>query len=191
MNWKRLVLPVAVLSILVFSGSAFAAEFKADMAVETAGETITSKVYVSGSLMRQETKIPGGGVNISIFDGARGIMYVLMPEEKMYMEFPNDQMVLGDEDIEKKLSGEADLKKIGTETIDGYQCDKYEVIYKDPDMRDMDSSVVWVARKLNFPIKGVSEGKDGTVIVTYKNIEEEAIDRSLFEIPKDYKKFSF
>ncbi|HOR54853.1 MAG TPA: DUF4412 domain-containing protein, partial [Synergistales bacterium] len=67
----------------------------------------------------------------------------------------------------------------------------YEVIYKDPDMRDMDSSVVWVARKLNFPIKGVSEGKDGTVIVTYKNIKEEAIDRSLFEIPKDYNKFSF
>ena len=83
-NWKRLVLPVAVLSILIFSGSAFAAEFKADMAVETGGETITSKVYVSGSLMRHETKIPGGGVNISIFDGARGVMYVLMPEEKMF-----------------------------------------------------------------------------------------------------------
>jgi hypothetical protein len=83
------------------------------------------------------------------------------------------------------------LKKIGTETVEGYQCDKYEVIYKNPEMRAIiESSVVWVARKLNFPIKGISQGENGQVVMTCKNISEEIIDKSLFEVPKDYSKFS-
>ena len=191
MNVKRLGLALYVIALLFFSSPGFAAEFKADMTMETSGETITSKVFVSGSLMRQETEIPGGGTNISIIDGTRGLMFVLIPGEKMYMEFPNNQMILGDEDIEKKLSDDADLKKIGTETVEGYQCDKYEVIYKNSEMWAMESSVVWVARKLNFPIKGISQGKNGQVVMTCKNISEEIIDQSLFEVPKDYSKFSY
>lgn len=182
---------LSVVVALTLSCSAFAAEFQADMKMEGGEETVTGKVFVSGSIMRQEMEVPGAGKSISIVDGAKNIMYVIMPQEKMYMEFPNEQIVLGDEDIEDWLSDDADLKKIGTETIEGYKCDKYEVTYKDPERQAMGSSVIWIARKLNFPIRGITEGEDGKVTVTYTNIREGSLDKALFEIPKDYQKFSF
>jgi len=191
MSKRRMGLFLSVVVALTFSCSAFAAEFQADMKMEGGEETVTGKVFVSGSIMRQEMEVPGAGKSISIVDGAKNIMYVIMPQEKMYMEFPNEQIVLGDEDIEDWLSDDADLKKIGTETIEGYKCDKYEVTYKDPERQAMGSSVIWIARKLNFPIRGITEGEDGKVTVTYTNIREGSLDKALFEIPKDYQKFSF
>ena len=191
MSKRRMGLFLSVVVALTLSCSAFAAEFQADMKMEGGEETVTGKVFVSGSIMRQEMEVPGAGKSISIVDGAKNIMYVIMPQEKMYMEFPNEQIVLGDEDIEAWLSDDADLKKIGTETIEGYKCDKYEVTYKDPERQAMGSSVIWIARKLNFPIRGITEGEDGKVTVTYTNIREGSLDKALFEIPKDYQKFSF
>lgn len=191
MSKRRMGLFLSVVVALTLSCSAFAAEFQADMKMEGGEETVTGKVFVSGSIMRQEMEVPGAGKSISIVDGAKNIMYVIMPQEKMYMEFPNEQIVLGDEDIEDWLSDDADLKKIGTETIEGYKCDKYEVTYKDPERQAMGSSVIWIARKLNFPIRGITEGEDGKVTVTYTNIKEGPQDKALFEIPKDYQKFSF
>ncbi|HOI81222.1 MAG: DUF4412 domain-containing protein [Thermovirgaceae bacterium] len=191
MSKRRMGLFLSVVVALTLSCSAFAAEFQADMKMEGGEETVTGKVFVSGSIMRQEMEVPGAGKSISIVDGAKNIMYVIMPQEKMYMEFPNEQIVLGDEDIEDWLSDDADLKKIGTETIEGYKCDKYEVTYKDPERQAMGSSVIWIARKLNFPIRGITEGEDGKVTVTYTNIREGSLDKALFEIPKDYQKFSF
>ncbi len=182
---------LSVVAVLALSCSAFAAEFQADMKMEGGGETAQGKVFVSGSLMRQEMEVQGAGKSISIIDGAKNVMYVIMPQEKMYMEFPNEQIVLGDEDIEEWLSDEADLDNIGTETIEGYKCDKYEVTYKDPERQAIGNSVIWIARKLNFPIKGVTEGEDGKLILTYTNIKEGPQDASLFEIPGDYQKFSF
>jgi outer membrane lipoprotein-sorting protein len=191
MSKRRLILFLSVVVVMTLSCSAFAAEFQADMKMEGGEETVIGKIFVSGSLMRQEMDVPGGGKSIGIVDGAKNIMYVIMPQEKMYMEFPNAQIVLGDEDIEGWLSDEADLKKIGTETIEGYKCDKYEVNYKDPDRQAMGSSVIWIAQKLNFPIRGVTEDEDGKVTVTYTNIKEGPQDKALFEIPKDYQKFAF
>lgn len=191
MSKRRMGLFLSVVVALTLFCSAFAAEFQADMKMEGGEETVTGKVFVSGSIMRQEMEVPGAGKSISIVDGAKNIMYVIMPQEKMYMEFPNEQIVLGDEDIEDWLSDDADLKKIGTETIEGYKCDKYEVTYKDPERQAMGSSVIWIARKLNFPIRGITEGEDGKVTVTYTNIREGSLDKALFEIPKDYQKFSF
>ncbi len=191
MKSRGLSLAAAVLSLVVIPFAASAAHFQADMIMDGGGEKVTGKVFVSGNLMRQEMKVPGGEVGISIIDGAKNIMYVIMPQEKMYMEFPNEQIILGDRDVEDLLGEEADLKKLGTETVEGYKCDKYEVAYRDPERQKMGNSVIWIAQKLNFPIKGITDGEQGKITVLYTNIKEGPQDASLFEIPKDYQKFAF
>jgi len=191
MNRKCLSLAIVAFLICVLPLAAAAAQFQADMTMDGGGEKVTGKVFVSGSIMRQEMQVPGGEVGISIIDGVKNVMYVLITQEKMYMEFPNENIVLGDRDVEELLADEADLKKLGTETVEGYKCDKYEVTYKDPERQKMGNSVIWIAQKLNFTIKGVTDGEQGKITVLYTNIKEGPQDASLFEIPKDYQKFAF
>ncbi len=145
MNRKCLSLAIVAFLICVLPLAAAAAQFQADMTMDGRGEKVAGKVFVSGSIMRQEMQVPGGEMGISIIDGVKNVMYVLITQEKMYMEFPNENIVLGDRDVEELLADEADLKKLGTETVEGYKCDKYGVTYKGPrkaedgELRHLDS----------------------------------------------------
>ncbi|MDO9509339.1 MAG: DUF4412 domain-containing protein [Thermovirgaceae bacterium] len=188
MRKRSLILLVAVMLAFALAGGAFAAQFQADMTMDGMGQKVTGKVYVKGELMRQEINTPLGK-SITIIDGVKDTTYVLMPNEKMYMEMSNEQLVFAEsETIEEKLGDEADVRKVGTETIEGYKCDKYEVKYKDTAMGE---SAMWFSQKLNYPLKGITKTSEGTMTFTYTNIKEGSVDAGLFVIPPGYKKFSY
>jgi len=188
MRRRSLFLVISLLFVLAVAGCALASQFQADMTMDGIGQKVTGKIFVKGESMRQEMNTTMGE-SIAIFDGPKDVMYVIMPDQKMYMEMPNDQQViLGEaESIEEALGDEAEVNKIGTESIKGYKCDKYDIKYKDPDMGD---SLLWVSRKLNFPLKAVTKTSGGTVTVVYSNIKEGLVDSALFQIPSGYQKLS-
>jgi len=110
-------------------------------------------------------------------------MQMLQPEQKMYFEMqtPEAGIVKTDEVLDKI----ADKKHMGTEKVNGYKCDKYEIIYHDRSLGKMSQ---WFSKKLNYPIKIIYNGPQGEMVVEYKNIKQGKVDSSLFEIPPGYEK---
>ncbi len=78
----------------------------------------------------------------------------------------------------------AKMKQVGTETVNGYACDKYEttITHQGKPMKVF----TWVATDLGVPIKIVSE--DGSFSIEYKDIKPGQVADSMFEVPQDYKK---
>jgi outer membrane lipoprotein-sorting protein len=169
-------------ALLVFSSVALSAEFSADLIQKTAGMTTKGKVYIKGNKMRMEMETPAGK-SINLMDIGTGLMQMLQPEQKMYFEMqtPEAGVVKTDDALDKI----ADKKHVGTEKVNGYKCDKYEIIYHDRSLGKMSQ---WFSKKLNYPIKIIYNGPQGEMVVEYKNIKQGKVDSSLFEIPPGYEK---
>ncbi len=169
-------------ALVVFSSVALSAEFSADLIQKTAGMTTKGKVYIKGNKMRMEMETPAGK-SINLMDIGTGLMQMLQPEQKMYfeMETPEAGVVKTDEALDKI----ADKKHVGTEKVNGYKCDKYEIIYHDRSLGKMSQ---WFSKKLNYPIKIIYNGPQGEMVVEYKNIKQGKVDSSLFEIHPGYEK---
>jgi len=165
--------------LLSFSRGAFAQDFSANIVSTTKEGIQQGKVFVAKDKIRIEMM---GSITISRQD--KNAVWMLMPQERMYMELPlrpQDIVITSD-----KIEGEISRRLVGRETVDGKMADKYEVIYslQGKNVR----SFVWLTQGLNFPIK--SAGADGSWMVEYKNVVIGEQPASLFEIPAGYQKFS-
>ncbi len=185
---KSIRVAAALLVLGLFVSFAGAAEFQADMLIQSAtGGEMTGKVFVKGNSLRQEILTPMG-TQVSIVNGSSNMMYVLIPGQQMYMEFANNQVSLSEsESIEDKYKDMGKVTKLGTEDIEGYKCDNYSVEYDDP---QFGKSLVWVARKLNYPLKIHSESPQDTVTILYSNVEKGNISDDTFELPEGYTKLT-
>ncbi|MEA3560992.1 MAG: DUF4412 domain-containing protein [Candidatus Omnitrophota bacterium] len=174
--------------MLGFSAQVLAAEFSADLIQDGFGQTTKGKVYIKGSKVRMEASREGEE-SIMISDPTKGTVYVLMPKDKTYLEMSGAMANIKMNQIEadEELTRIADKKYLGTENINGYACDKYDIIYHD---KSLGKAVQWHSKKLNFPIKMVYNNSYGSMTVEYKNIKEGKINSSLFEIPPDYQKMT-
>jgi outer membrane lipoprotein-sorting protein len=177
-----LVLALAVLLSGV-AAIALAAEFSADMVHKMGTMTREGKVYVKGKKMRTES---GMGQGITIVDGDTGTVWVLQPAQKMYMEMKKGatqptQTTQSDEELAKV----ADKKFLGTETVNGYQCEKYLYTYRDKALGTM---TMWIATKLGQAIKMVHQSPEGESSFEYRNIKEGGVADSLFQVPAGYTK---
>ena len=89
-------------------------------------------------------------------------------------------------------------KKVGTETIDGHPCIKYEaVFYRKNKPEEKFNATLWEAQDLkNFNIQTEMTlppnpkypGSGGKMVMKYKDIKLGAANASLFEVPGDYRK---
>jgi len=186
---KRVVLgcmagAIVLCMLIVCSGLAFSAEFSADLVQKTAGMTTTGKVYIKDNQMRMEMDTPGGK-SINLMDIQTGSMQMLQPAQRMYFEMqaPKAGVVTTDEALAKI----ADKKHVGTEKLDGHECDKYEIIYHD---RSLGKMTQWFSKELNYPVKILYDGPQGESVVEYKNIRQGKIDSSLFSVPPGYQKMT-
>ena len=196
-------LAVCILLLMAVS-AAFAYQmpqpFSADMSTTSANGNLnmSGKMYISlprmrldmSNACRQKSPGPMGCKMSMIVDGPAKTMYMLMPEQHMYMEFPTDQnspmtqrmpkfsdMFKGSDPCSGREG--ATCKKVGTESISGRTCDKWEVTEKSGK-----TETLWMDQKLHFPIKVIS----GDITTLYTNIKEGAQDASLFKIPDGYTK---
>lgn len=164
-----------------------AAEFSADM-VYTAGggQTVKGKIYVKGTRTRNEMQ-SGPEKTVNITDSEAKKVWVLIPDQKMYMEMqPTPEMAAVNQKKEE-LDQSADMKLLGTEKVEGYECEKILYTFKDKSMGVMTQ---WVARELNYPIRILYEGQQGKMTVDYKNIKKGGVSDSMFSVPADYQKMS-
>ena len=185
---------VCVLCLAVSSAQAWQAmpqPFSSDLAVTPkSGEKVTGKFYFSPPKTRMDMTARGHDMSV-ISDSSTQVGYVLMHQQHMYMEthagqagpmtasLPKFETSF---DASNPCAGRADLtcKKVGTESVNGRSCDKWEFTDK-----KNGTSTVWVDQKLNFPIR--SQNADGSA-VDFTNIKEGAPSASLFAIPDGYRK---
>jgi hypothetical protein len=168
--------------LLLWAGLAQAAEFTATMITKAGGMEIPGKVYVKGDKMRNEIAA-AGHTSIHIMRPDKKLVWIILPQQKAYMEMPISQ------EAQQKMmtlteKQKAKMTKVGTETIDGYNCDKYETTM-DHQGKPM-KVYTWIATDLGIPIKIVSQ--DGSFSMEYKDIKTGQVADSLFEAPQGYQK---
>jgi hypothetical protein len=181
--WQRSLWGIALGTVLLLAASLVqAAEFTATMVTKAGGVEIPGKIYVKENKVRNEVQA-GGQTSIHILRPDKKVVWIIIPQQKAYVEMPithtaQQKMLPLTEDQKAKM------KKVGTETINGYACDKYETTmsHQGKPMQVF----TWVATDLGVPIKIVSE--DGSFSMEYKDIKPGQVADSLFDVPQDYKK---
>ncbi len=199
---QRISVAFAACVLVLWSVSALAQmpqPFSADMSSTSANDNVNmkAKVFISLPKMRFDMSDPaprqngpfGGKMNM-IVDGDSNTAYMLMPEAQMYMEFvadpknpmmqrmPNLQDFKNDPCAARQ---NASCKKVGTETVNGRSCDKWEATDKTGN-----KETLWIDQTLHFPIKSQTAGGMTT---EFTNIKEGAQDPALFKVPAEYRKF--
>ena len=172
---KTICMVCLLLVICAVTPSAWAMSFSAHL---HSNEGDMGKMYLDGSKMRMETQ---DGIMIMRRD--KMVMWVLMPEDKVYMEQPLNQAVgpkhLPDNDID---SGERVF--IAKETINGYAADKYKVTIKG------DSHYEWISNDPGIPMPVRTAALDDSWWNEYREISTAVPDAGVFEIPAGYSKMS-
>jgi len=181
-----LVVMLAIVAPAIVCGAGL--ELSADMVVSSNGLTNTSKIFIKNNLVRLEEK-GVTGKQIMIVRGDKKLTWILNERDKTYMEIkhnPNStQIQANPQDWEKAMLKLGTKKKIGTERVNGYDCDKYLFIYHD---KRMGSQTIWISKKLKIIIKAVQQTPQGAITTEWKNIKVDNQPISLFELPKGYKK---
>jgi outer membrane lipoprotein-sorting protein len=191
--WKKsicrysLLFVATVLLCFALSSPGYAVEFSADMVQTTPQGVFKGKFFVKENNFRQETEMQGQK-QIMIFRHDKDTVWMLMPREKMYMEMKSDPKAQNVPQVDHRtIENMAEKKYLGTETVNGYVCEKNQYIYHDKSMGTMTQ---WFSKELNFPIKMEMDGPSGHMTSEYKNIKEKKLSDSLFEIPTGYQKMS-
>ena len=189
---KKLIsrLMLFIISFLIIglgiAAPSHAGEFSADMIQKSPMGNSEGKVFVKGENLRQEMNI-GGEKQIMIFQKDKGIVWVLMPELKMYMEMTAGGQQNMAPPTPEEMENMAEKKYLGQEKMNGYKCKKYRFTPRDP---SVGTTTMWISNKLNFPIKTEMKSSSGPIIMEYKNIQEKKVPDSLFKIPAGYQKMS-
>lgn len=178
MNIKaRLIFAVI---FLLFFNVVLAEDFSADMISRTQSFDTEGRIFVSNNKIRMEMM---GTISIVRMD--KNVSWMLMPEQKTYMELPiKPQDIIA---TSEKIPGEVKRELIGKETISGNSTDKYKVIYS---MSGQEAFMfVWLVPGSNIPVR--TQAQDGSWMIEYRNINIAPQSASLFEIPSGYQKFSY
>ena len=170
-----------------FSVPAEASEFLADVVMKGGMMDGDGKVWVKGHKSRQEMG-KGAEEMIMIMDMDKGFQWTIMPDMKMYMKTKIQSKGKGfrPENFVGTQPGqmEAHIKRLGTETLKGYECEKYEFIFKEKQMGTMTQ---WFSPKLGYPIKIVNKSDMiGEVTTELRNIKKTSIPDDLFIVPSGY-----
>ncbi len=172
-----LVVSFAVIACVFFwSGACSAVDFSADLFMEEKGDQkITGKIFVQGDKIRQEI-VEEGEKQVMIFRPDKGVIWLITPDEEMYMEMPYQ----ADNKRFEKWSPEreSNARFLGNETVSGLACKKYEI------QDDGEKTFFWVSDMIPFPVK--VQYRNG--VREYKSIKENALSDSLFDVPAEYTK---
>ncbi|MEA2039184.1 MAG: DUF4412 domain-containing protein [Thermodesulfobacteriota bacterium] len=179
---------MGLMAIFAFSGVSLASEFSADIVMKGGPMPGKGKVWVKGQKMRQEFGDQAGKM-IMIMDLNKGYSWMLMPEAEAYIKNKMDTKGKGfrPENFAGMQQGQmqSQIKRLGTETVNGYECDKYLITFKDERMGTMTQ---WFAKKLGYPIKMINKSDMmGEVVTELRNIKKGNVQDFLFKIPPGYR----
>jgi hypothetical protein len=170
---------------VTFGGLAFGAEFSADVLENRRGTTVTGKVFVKGDKMRREM-MAAGKTRIAIVRQDKGVVWNLVPDRQIYVETTNQRGSDWDSpEMTKQLEKVADRQVAGSETVNGYECEKVQYVYKDT---AMGTRTHWISKKLKYTIKMEHRSSTLEMSSEFQNIKEGGVADSVFEVPQGYQK---
>jgi len=187
-----------ILTVIFLCTSAQAAEFTADIFERVFNHDVTGKIYVKDAKYRMDLDDKKTGEKpVIIVDRQGGFTRLLNTEAKQYQEVKNftfQAFMVDPFQSLAKWDSVLQKKKVGTESVAGYVCDKYE--YYDGTAKLAEA---WVSRDLKFSLKvfiksGRNDGSIkvktniGDTTVELSNIREVPVNVTLFEIPAGYAK---
>jgi outer membrane lipoprotein-sorting protein len=180
------LITIFLITFIFFLNTGSAGEFSADMVGKSSMGIMKGKVFFKGDNFRQEMLMEGRK-QITIFRKDKGVVWVLMPEQMMYLEMTaagqQNMAPVKPEEMEKL----GKRKYLGEEKVNGYICSKYSYT---PNDSSSGPATYWISKKLNFPVKMETTGPRGKMVMEYKNIREGKVSGSLFNIPSEYRKMS-
>ena len=177
---------IFLITVMLLSVSVNAADITADMIHKSSMGSFKGKMFLKGDNLRQEMNIRGEK-QITIFRKDKGVVWILMPGQMIYMEMmagSHKNMAPVDPDELEKIGKK---KFTGKEKVNGYMCSKYHYTFNDP---SMGAATYWISEKLNFPVKMEMDGPSGPMVMEYRNIQEKTVSDNLFNIPSGYQKMS-
>ncbi len=188
-------LPVILAAALIFTwlipSPVFAAppdNYTAKMVMEG----MTMPIAKMGKKMWAENPVMQGVVSIHSLDSGKMIMISAANKTYMEQEKPAERAPSIDDPrvvIEKK--------PIGSETIDGHPCNKYDAVFYLKDKpAEKYKAVIWEAKDLGGLVirnetmlpPAKAPGGRSKIVTELKEIKVGAAQASLFEVPKDYRK---
>ena len=147
-----------------------------------------------GTKSRMENPGMKGLVTISLADAKKTIM--INTVGKTYYEQPIQDQENAPNVYDPDVVFEK--KKIGTDTIDGHPCIKYDSIYyRKSKPEEKYKATLWEAQDLKdfniqtemtVPANPKYQQSGGKMVMKFKNIKLGAATASMFEVPRDYKK---
>lgn len=215
MKNRKIWTAVAALALLASSAPARAKNFEGElryrMTSSQSKEPADLSYWIKGDRIRYEWRSESKkGAAAGIIDGRKKKVFVLMPEQKMYMEWPMESMRKEAAEAESGERKRPDLKRTGrTDTILGYRCEEWRLDDEDG------STEIWATRELGsflgfgsrgreeappwekdaatrglFPLKVLHhdpKGKETMTMVATK-IDKKTVPDSSFAVPAGYKK---
>ena len=155
-------------------------------------EGMTMPIAKMGNKMRAENPMMQGMVSIHFTDSRK--MIVLSTTNKTYLEQEIHQEQAPSIDDPRVV---IEKKQIGSETIDGHPCNKYDSVFYIKDKpAEKYKAILWEAKDLGglvirsetvLPPDKAMGGKN-KIVSQLKEIKIGAARASMFEVPKDYRK---
>lgn len=138
-------------------------------------------------------------VRMILMQGPQG-KFVLLPDEKVYID-QGEGVVPGvsdeDESSPERLlhteSGTSSYQKLGNEVISGRKTNKYLVVVNASNAANVSSSetLIWIDEALGMPIKSETKSSDGSRSTMELSELAVEVDKTLFQVPADYKKVPY
>jgi hypothetical protein len=188
MKWSGAAVVLAAISVHGVGSQPM--QFKANLKMHNGsdGSNSTGVMYFGGAKMRMELSSEGRSIVI-LTDPAAQSQYMIMPNEKMYMQMPIgggpfSAPVTGPTDPTNPCSsgGNTDCVKGPNETISGYETVRWDYTTKEGT-----KTKAWVSTQLRFPIKTTDAKGSSTEL---SDIVEGPQPATLFAVPAGFTKMS-
>jgi hypothetical protein len=172
-----------------------AVDYSADVAMQVergpGGQPIavTGRVFVAADRERRETSVLGR-TSIVITRRDKGVTWLLMPAQSMYMENP----AAGDTKDPYAAWREAGvtLTEVGEETVNGVATTKFRAEAHGKE-GTMETGYLWLTQD-NIPVRMATDAPQkeggGRITIDYTHIKKGKQDPILFEIPAGYRKMA-
>jgi hypothetical protein len=147
-----------------------------------------------GTKSRVDNPAMKGLVTITLGDAKKTVM--MNTAAKTYYEQPMREREQAPDVYDADVV--FDKKKVGTETVDGHPCTKYDAtFYRRSKPGEKNKATLWEAQDLKdfniqteitVPANPKYPGSGGKMVMKFKEIKLGAATADLFEVPRDYKK---
>ena len=181
----RIILFLCVFWVPLFP--CHAAQFTAELTISSPQENFVYDLKVKDNLIRLEKT--QGPMTVppfpTIYNRSTGITWGLNPQLRQYVEEsdPVKTMMMNPVFAWSFMRKDMAATPAGTETVAGYACQVVE--YRKSGSAPV-SNRVWVSRELDFTVKEIAYGMNGSPTMELRNIKAGNLDAALFKIPPGY-----